>query len=179
MRKRFYGEWVCRCMPDGCVTHLEAQLLRQLVNREIHPIRCAESCRRKAQVALRLGSLCAESGHPWWAIRVWHLGLQLVANKDYDDWLYVWFNPEWVRLSWVVSEDLCQLLGCRIDQTWRRMGYPEMAVYEQKATAEYDWLWLEKYDYSRQEIDDYWDEIQDDYESQLKTEAIFRDGLGL
>ena len=144
-------------MPDGCVTHLEAQLLRQLVNREIHPIRCAESCRRKAQVALRLGR----------------------ASKDYDDWLCVWFNPEWVRLSWVVSEDLCQLLGRRIDQTWRRMGHPGMAVYEQKATAEYDWLWLEKYDYSRQEIDDYWDEIQDDYESQLKTEAIFRDGLGL
>ena len=38
---------VCRCLPNGVVTHLEARLLRDLVNREIHPIRCAQSCRRK------------------------------------------------------------------------------------------------------------------------------------
>ena len=40
---------VCQCMPNGVVTHLEARLLRDLVNREIHPIRCAESCKRKYQ----------------------------------------------------------------------------------------------------------------------------------
>ena len=59
------------------------------------------------------------------------------------------------------------------------MGHPEMAFHEQWVTAEYDWLYLEKFDYYRQEIDDYWDEILKDYEEQNETEAIFRDGLGL
>ena len=52
---------VCNCTPTGTITHLEARLLRQMVNREIHPIRCAESCRRKRQKAQRLGDLCAEA----------------------------------------------------------------------------------------------------------------------
>ncbi len=34
---------VCHCTPDGVVTHLEARLLRDIVNRAIHPIRCAET----------------------------------------------------------------------------------------------------------------------------------------
>jgi hypothetical protein len=58
------------------------------------------------------------------------------------------------------------------------MGHPEMAFHEQWVVADYDWLYLEKFDYSRQEIDDYWDEVLADYESQQETEAIFRDGLG-
>ena len=58
---------VCQCMPNGVVTHLEARLLRDLVNREIHPIRCAESCKRKYQKGMRIGDLCAETGHFVWA----------------------------------------------------------------------------------------------------------------
>jgi hypothetical protein len=54
-----------------------------------------------------------------------------------------------------------------------------MAFHEQWVTAEYDWLYLEKFDYYRQEIDDYWDEVLEDYLEQKETEAIFRDGLGL
>ena len=62
---------VCRCLPNGVVSHLEARLLRNLVNREIHPIRCAESCKRKFQKAMYLGDLCAETGHFWWALKIW------------------------------------------------------------------------------------------------------------
>ena len=51
---------VCSCMPNGVVTHLEARLLKDLVNREIHPIRCAESCKRKFQKGSRIGDLCAD-----------------------------------------------------------------------------------------------------------------------
>lgn len=170
---------MCRCTSDGCMKHLEARLLRELVNREIHPIRCAESCRRKAQIAIRLGDLCAEAGYRWWAFKVWRLGMHLVASKDYDDWIAVYLNPERVRLSWVLSEDLCQLLGSKIDSLWRSMGHPEMAFHEQWVTAEYDWLYLEKFDYYRQEMDDYWYEVLEDYEEQKETETIFRDGLGL
>ena len=46
-------------MPNGTVTQMEARLLKELVNREIHPIRCASSCGRKAQKGLMLGDLCA------------------------------------------------------------------------------------------------------------------------
>ena len=39
-------------MPNGVVTHLEARLLKDLVNREIHPIRCAESCKPKSVIRI-------------------------------------------------------------------------------------------------------------------------------
>ena len=146
---------VCRCLPNGVVTHLEARLLRELVNREIHPIRCAESCRRKRQKAQRIGDLCAETGHFQWAIKVWYLGLLEICMKDYDEWRYVNFNNDVVCLDDVVSEEDAMILGRRIDRLWCLLGYPEKAYYESKAEAEYDFLWLEKYDYARDEDAEY------------------------
>lgn len=177
MRKK-HSYRVCRCTPEGCVVHLEARLLHDLVNREIHPIRCAESCRRKAQVALRLGDLCEEAGHPWWALKVWMMACQLIANRDYDEWIGVWFNTDWVRLSHVVAEEWCLDLGRRIDGLWGRLGHPEMGWWEAKVRASYDWLWLEKYDFCPSEFDDEWDAVVQEYEAEKETEAIFQDGLG-
>jgi hypothetical protein len=165
-------------MPDGSVVHLEARLLREMINREIHSVRCAKNCRWKGQKALRLGDLCAGCGHPWWAMKVWNLGRWLIEDQDYDEWRYVWFNPRYVRLSDVVSEDLCLELGRRIDNLWRSMGHPEMARYEQSACMAYEWLWLEKYDYSRQEIDDECNAMLSELSSQQATELLFRDGGG-
>ena len=144
---------VCRCLPNGVVTHLEARLLRELVNREIHPIRCAESCRRKRQKSQRIGDLCVETGHFQWAIKVWYLGLLEICMKDYDEWHYVQFNNDVVSLEDVVSEEDAMILGRRIDRLWCLLGYPEEAWYERKAEAEYDFLWLEKYDCARDEED--------------------------
>ena len=101
---------VCRCLPNGVVTHLEARLLKDLVNREIHPIRCAESCKRKFQKAMYLGDLCAETGHFWWARKIWRFAAGLIEDKDYDDWRYVWFDNNRVRLRDVISETECELL---------------------------------------------------------------------
>ena len=134
---------VCNCTPTGTITHLEARLLRQMVNREIHPIRCAESCRRKRQKAQRLGDLCAETGH--------FLGLSEICRKDYDEWRLVHFNTDVVKLDDVVSEEDAMILGRRMDRLWCLLGYPEEAYYERKAEAEYDFLWLEKYDCDRWE----------------------------
>ena len=61
---------VCSCTPDGVVTHLEARMLRKMVNREIHPIMCAESCKQKFKRGMRIGDLCAEAGHFSWALKV-------------------------------------------------------------------------------------------------------------
>ena len=142
---------VCSSTPTGVVTHLEARLLRQMVNREIHPIRCAESCRRKRQKAQRLGDLCAETGHFLWAMKVWYLGLRAICHKDYDDWILVHFNTDVVTLSDVISEEDATILGRRIDTLWRHLGHPEQAYYARIAAAEYDFLYLEKYDYDRNE----------------------------
>ena len=165
---------VCRCTPDGCMTHLEARLLRQLVNREIHPLRCAESCRRKRQKAMRLGDLCAETGHFLWAMRVWSLGISLICDKDYDDWRYVWFNTRVVSLGDVTSEEDAKILGRRVDNLWRALGHPEMKGAEAWAEAEYDWLWLEKYDYDRNEWDDH--DMLAEARKRLAAEAVFREG---
>ena len=126
---------VCNCTPTGTITHLEARLLRQMVNREIHP----------------LGDLCAETGHFLWALKVWYLGLSEICRKDYDEWRLVHFNTDVVKLDDVVSEEDAMILGRRMDRLWCLLGYPEEAYYERKAEAEYDFLWLEKYDCDRWE----------------------------
>lgn len=49
---------VCNCMPNGAVTRLEAHLLKELLNREIHPIHCAMSCKQKFRKACT-SAICA------------------------------------------------------------------------------------------------------------------------
>ncbi|MCH5306965.1 MAG: hypothetical protein J1E37_02720 [Prevotella sp.] len=144
---------VCSCMPSGVITHLEARLLKDLVNREIHPIRCAGSCKRKFMKGMRLGDLCAETGHFWWAMKVWELTESLIADKDWADWRYVCFDNKRVCLSDVVSEAECELLSRRRSDLWRALGFPEHAWW----TAEWEHiaantngsyyydLWADKY----------------------------------
>jgi hypothetical protein len=151
---------------------LEARLLRQMVNRDVHALYCAESCRWKYQRGLLLGDLCASSGHPWWAIRVWRLALSLILTKDYDDWRYVWTNTEWINIDYVLSEEESLVLARRIDDMWRRLGHPEEVHMEVHATCEYDWFWLEKYDYDRHEIFEFEAEVRD-YEQRKATEELF------
>ena len=105
---------VCRCLPNGIVTHLEARLLKDLVNREIHPIRCAESCKRKFQKAMYIGDLCAETGHFWWARKIWRFASGLIEDKDYNDWRHVWFDNNRVRLRDVISETECELCKAKL-----------------------------------------------------------------
>ena len=75
---------VCSCTPDGVVTHLEARLLRQMVRSAIHPIRCAASCKVKYQKGMRIGDLCAETGHFRWAMNVWSFTECQIEEKDWE-----------------------------------------------------------------------------------------------
>ena len=75
---------VCNCTPDGVITHLEARLLKDIVNQAIHPIRCAASCKWKYMRGMRIGDLCAETGHFLWALKVWSLTASLIESKDID-----------------------------------------------------------------------------------------------
>lgn len=173
-------------MPNGVVTHLEARLLKELVNREIHPIRCAESCKQKFMKGSRIGDLCAETGHFWWALKVWRFTANLIENKDYDDWRYVWFNTERVRLHDVISETECELLVRRCNDLWRALGFPEYAWWDEhwdEITKDtfgtyYTYLWLEKYDYSPVELTIEWEEDMRSCRGKQEIELIFREGQG-
>ena len=167
---------VCSCTPQGRVTHLEARLLRQLVNREIHPIRCAGSCRQKAMKAMRIGDLCAEAGHFLWARQVWCLGISEICGKDYREWRDVWFNTRLVRLADVVAEEEALMLGHRADSLWRALGHPEMVGYAASVLCEYDWLWYEKYNYDRNGWADRCQPAFEALERQQAADSLFREG---
>ena len=178
---------VCQCMPNGVVTHLEARLLKDLVNHEIHPIRCAESCKRKFMKGSRLGDLCAETGHFWWALKVWRFTANLIENKDYDDWCDVWFNTDRVRLRDVISETECELLIRRCSDLWRALGFPEYAWWDEKREyfasnyfgTYYYYLYAEKYDgyyeYSFEEFEAEMEECRKNWELDLFFREVMED----
>ena len=177
---------VCSCMPNGIVNHLEARLLKDLVNREIHPIRCAESCKQKFMKGSRIGDLYAETGHFWWALKIWRLTSKLIENKDYDDWIDVHFNKEWYDLQDVISETEYELLLKRCGDLYQALGFPEDFWWSERdehyaqryfGRNAYYWLFAEKnYGYyffdDPEEFEDEMKELQNN----LETEALFREG---
>ena len=179
---------VCRCLPNGVVTHLEARLLKDLVNREIHPIRCAESCKQKYQKGLYIGDLCAETGHFLWALKVWKLTARLIANKDWDDWIDVHFHPEWVDLQDVISEPEYELLLKRCGDLYQALGFPEDywwsledEHYSQRYLGlhAYYWLFAEKnYGYYFFDDPEEWEDEMRELRDWYQTEATFREGQG-
>ena len=179
---------VCRCLPNGVVTHLEARLLRDIVNRSIHPIRCAESCKRKYQKGMYIGDLCAETGHFLWALKVWSFTANLIESKDYDDWRYVWFDNDRVRLTDVISETEYELLIRRCCDLYRALGFPEeywwTAEKERLASetfgTSYHYLYGEKYNsnFYPDLLQMEWDAEMDQYAKDQQTASIFREGLG-
>ena len=178
---------VCSCTPCGVVTHLEARLLKELVNREIHPIRCAESCKRKFQKGMYIGDLCAETGHFWWARKVWLFTASLIEDKDFDDWRYVWFDNKRVRLTDVISETECELLVRRVSDMWRALGYPEYAWWDAKwerLASEtfgtyYDYLFGEKYNsnWYPAQLQMEWDAEMEAAKAEAETTRIFQEAM--
>ena len=145
---------VCRCLPNGVVTHLETRLLRKLVNREMHPIRCAASCKRMYMKGARLGDLCAETGHFGWAMKIWRYTADLIEGKDFRDWRYVWFNNDWVSIRDVISETECELLARRCSDLWHHLGFEDEAWWDRRVEylsskyfgTYYVFLFSEKYE---------------------------------
>ena len=175
---------VCSCMPSGVVTHLEARLLKEMVNSTIHPIRCAASCKQKYMKGMRIGDLCAETGHFYWALKIWRFTRYLIEEKDYDDNLYEWFNNKWVSIGDVISETECELLTRRCSKLWRALGFPEYDWWDEKTEryhslrfgTSYWYLWSEKYGYEPLEgLIEYAEEMRG-YEAEQETEYIFREG---
>ena len=177
---------VCSCAPSGVVTHLEARLLKELVHREIHPIRCAGSCKRKFMKGMRLGDLCAEAGHFWWARKIWNFTANLIENKDYDDWRYVWFDNNRVHLRDVISEAECELLIRRCSDLWRALGFPEYAWWDERTEylasryfgTYYYYLYAEKFGSYYEEPFGEWEEQLLAVKAEQATKQLFREGLG-
>lgn len=175
MRKRSFYR-VCRCTPTEGITHIETRWLCRMIDAQVHALRCAESCRWKYQRGLLLGDLCASSGHPWWAIKVWRFTQSLIFQKDYNDWIWEHVNPAWVRLTYVLCEEETAMLGRRIDDTWRHLGHPELAVMEAYARSDYDWFWMEKFDYDPSEYLRFEADIAA-YEADKATNELFEQAL--
>lgn len=182
MRKRFYHERVCSCAPKEGMVFLTAKLLKDIVNREIHPIRCAATCGRKAQKGLLLSNLCAEAHHPMWALKILYFVLDTIHDKDYDDWVEEYLNPEWVKLRDVISNGICEVIGKRIDDLHRQCGLYDakgMDSWEYQAgDGWYDYLSYVKYDNEWLRIREEYIEMREEAMSQQRTERIFKEGQG-
>ena len=169
-------------MPNGTVTQMEARLLKELVNREIHPIRCASSCGRKAQKGLMLGDLCAETRHLMWALKIWKFTLHQIHAKDYDDWIDVWFNTERVRLKDVISDGICEIIGRRIDEVERSLKLSDAQGRDSWAywagDGWYDGLFYEKYDSDWDSMRDYFVALRDEAVERQHVERFFHEVQG-
>ncbi|MBR1469139.1 MAG: hypothetical protein IJ605_03385 [Prevotella sp.] len=181
MMRRKIPYRVCQCTSNGVVTHLESHLLRELVNREIHPIRCAESCKQKFMKGMRLGDLCAETGHFWWAMKVWKWTEKLIEAKDWDEWHDFCFDNRRVRLSDVVSEAECEILVLRQNKLWRALGVavetPWNERFAQKSFGiRYADLWADKYDYSPEQTLEACEAETRALEAKMESERLFREG---
>ena len=181
MRKRLKHFHVCSCSPEMGVTYLDARLLKDIVNRGIHPIRCASTCGHKALRGMLLGDLCAETNHLGWALRIWKFTLKQIHEKDYDDWIDVhWFNTKYVSFQDVISDGWCEIIGRRMDEAERKLGISDARgrdSWEYRAgDGWYNSFFAEKFDCN-------WDEWREEYLAmrnellaRQNTERIFRDG---
>lgn len=180
MRKRFNHCCVCTCSPERGVAFMDVEMLKGIVNRGIHAIRCASTCAHKAHRGLLLGDLCAEAHHPLWALKIWKFTLRQIHIKDYNDWIDVWFHTEYVRLQDVISEGICEVIGRRIDDMERRVGLSDAKgrnSWEYWAgEGWYNGLRFEKYDYSWEDMREDFIQERDRVVQQQETERIFREG---
>ena len=135
---------------------------------------------------MRLGDLCAETGHFWWARKIWLFTCGLIEEKDYDDWRYVWFDNNRVRLRDVISETECELLERRCCQLWRALGHPEYDWWDDRTEyltslyfgTTYYYLYAEKFSCYYDEPIGKWEAEMEIAEAELKTQQIFREGQG-
>ena len=172
---------MCSCSPERGVTYLDARLLKDIVNRGIHPIRCASTCGHKALRGMLLGDLCAETNHLGWALRIWKFTLKQIHEKDYDDWIDVhWFNTKYVSFQDVISDGWCEIIGRRMDEAERKLGISDARgrdSWEYRAgDGWYNSFFAEKFDCN-------WDEwreeclaMRNELLARQNTERIFRDG---
>jgi len=180
MRKRFYHCRVCSCSPEKGVMYLDTKILIGIVNHGVHSIRCAATCAHKAHRGILLGDLCAEAHHPGWALKIWKFTLRQIHNKDYNDWIDVWFHTEYVRLQDVISEGICEIIGRRIDEVERSVGLSDAHgrdSWEYRAgEGWYNDFRYEKYDYDWEELREDFIRMRNEALKRQETERIFREG---
>lgn len=173
---------MCRCTPNEGIKQLETRLLVQMVNHDVHAIRCAEYGGQKAQIALRIGRLCKETGHEWWAVRLWKFAIGEIHDKDYNDWIDVWFNNRYVSLRDVISDGSCEVLGRCIDEVNRRRGWEQAGKFDSweywAGDGWYDGFRQEKFDSDWNSQREHYIRLRDEAVHRQATERLFREGQG-
>ena len=157
MKKRFYQERVCSCSPVEGMTFMESKMLKELVYREIHNIHCTTSSNQKGLKGLNLGNLCAEANHLLWALLVWWFTINEVHNKDYNDKNGKDLDTRHLRLRYLTSISLCEMIGRRIDEVSRSLSSDETkghSCFEYTCGEE----WYKSFRYEKRNNDaDYWE----------------------
>ena len=182
MRKHFHHCCVCSCSPEKGIMFLDVKILNDIVNHGIHTIRCASSSAYKAHRGILLGDLCAEAHHPLWALKIWKFTLRQVHNKDYDDWIDVWFNTKYVRFQDVISEGICEIIGRRIDEVERRVGLSDAHGRDswgyRAGEGWYNDFRSEKfeYDFSWEALREEWIQERNEAIERKERERIFSEG---
>lgn len=169
MRKRIQYR-VCSCTPANGIVQIESRLLVTMVNREMRRIKCMQDLRRKAHRAMNLGDVCFHSWHPWWAIKVYLWTSRHIGNRDWDEWLHAEWSDSWYWIEDMTAEMEARELGRHADDVWRWLGHSEMAWMENAARADYQMLFMVKYNADG----DCFDEIVDTRDPSI---AIFNEGL--
>ena len=110
----------------------------------------------------------------------------LIESKDYDDWRYVWFDNNRVRLRDVISETEYELLERRCADLWGKLGFKEYAWWDERTErltstnfgTSYYYLFAEKYDGYYDEPIGAWEDMLEQYQAEQETARIFSEGQG-
>ncbi len=135
---------VCRCTPTKGIVNIDTKLLLEMLARDLHAMRCTSNRRLKARKALHLGDLCANSGYPRMALRIYEEAISTCLQSDIDN-LDISCSGQWWHQSLMKDEAL--LLSSHKDALWQRLfpneqhrsSLPEVRRF-------YKALWLEKFE---------------------------------
>ncbi len=123
-----------------------------------------------ARRGLNLGDICFNTGHPYWAARVFRWTCGWVEFRDWQEWRYEDWTDSWYWFFDVTSEMEARELGRRADDAYKWLGHPELADNELAAKLYYQYFFIDKY-----KTDDHvFDEDEDETDTSL---AVFNDGL--
>jgi len=118
-----------------------------------------------------------------WALKIWKFVLAQIHSKDYDDWIDVWFNTDYVRLKDVISDGICEVIGRRIDDVERQVGLSDAHgrdSWEYRAgDGWYDSFFCEKYESDWDEWRDFYVGLRNEAVERQQAERIFLEGQSM
>ncbi|MBQ8047056.1 MAG: hypothetical protein IJ196_03930 [Prevotella sp.] len=123
---------------------IDRKLLKQLVAREMHAIKCASNPRMKARKAISIGTSCLNSGYPRTALNIFEYALKACIDHDYE-MVFTPCSGQWWHNA-IMKDEVRQLAEC-LDKVWKQYFPGEnMGEYAADVDAVYEDLWAMKFD---------------------------------